>query len=80
MMDRAQANQILDRHKETRELNYRETTRALRATGDFKTYGGQRVDNPILQEIKRAGDERRFYMVVADLSRYREKEREKSGE
>jgi len=79
-MTKHEANRLLDRHKETKELSYADTTRALRATGDFKTHGSKRVDNPILEAIQKTGAERRFYMVVADISRYREKARDKSGE
>ena len=75
MNDRQQANRLLDRHKETKELSYSDTTRALAATGDYEEYGSEGMDNPIQEEIPRDRDTTGFFMVVADIARYREKTR-----
>jgi hypothetical protein len=74
-MTRIEANQILDKHKETRKLSYADTTRALAITGDYEEYGSEGVDNEVQTEVSRDWDTRRFLMVVADISRYREKTR-----
>jgi hypothetical protein len=73
--ERQQANQLLDRHKETKELSYLDTTRALAITGDYEELGSERVDNEIQEEVSRSWDAGRFWMVVADIARYREKTR-----
>jgi hypothetical protein len=74
-MTREEANQILDKHKETRQLSYADTTRALAITGDYEEYGSEGVDNEVQEEVSRDWDTRRFFMVVADIARYREKTR-----
>jgi len=74
-MTREEANQILDKHKETRQLSYADTTRALAITGDYEEYGGEGVDNEVQEEVSGDWDTRRFFMVVADIARYREKTR-----
>jgi hypothetical protein len=73
--DRQQANKLLDRHKETKEFSYLDTTRALIATGDIEGHGSEGVDNEVQEEIPRSWDTRRFFMVVADIARFREKTR-----
>lgn len=74
-MTKYEANRLLDRHKETKELSYSDATRALAATGDYKGYGSEGMDNPIQEEVSGSWDTRRFFMVVADIARYREKTR-----
>jgi hypothetical protein len=74
-MTRIEANQILDKHKETHQLSYADTTRALAITGDYEEYGGEGMDNEVQEEISGDWDTRRFFMVVADIARYREKTR-----
>ena len=71
MMDRLHANQILDRHKETRQLGYLDTTRALRATGDLEANGSEGVGNEILQESDRPWENQSIGMVVTGLLRHR---------
>lgn len=70
-MDRLHANQILDRHKETRQLGYLDTTRALRATGDIEDDGGQGMDQTIQTESERPWENECFRVVVANLVRHR---------
>jgi len=74
-MTRIEANQILDKHKETRQLSYADTTRALAITGDYEEYGSEGVDYEVQTEVSGDWDTRRFFMVVADIARYREKTR-----
>ena len=74
-MTRIEANQILDKHKETRQLSYADTTRALTVTGDYEEYGSEGMDNEVQEEVSGDCDTRRFFMVVADIARYREKTR-----
>jgi len=74
-MTKDEANRLLDRHKETKELSYADTTRALAITGDYEEYGGEGVDNEVQTEVSGDWDTRRFFMVVADIARYREKTR-----
>jgi hypothetical protein len=74
-MTRIEANQILDKHKETHKLSYADTTRALAITGDYEEYGSEGVDYEVQTEVSRDWDTRRFFMVVADIARYREKTR-----
>ena len=72
MNDRIEANQLLDRHKETRQLNFADTTAALRATGDLEADGSEGVGNEIPQESERPWENQSIGMVVAGLLRYRE--------
>lgn len=71
MMDRLHANQILDRHKETRQLGYIDTTRALRATGDIEDDGSEGMDQTLQAESERPWENECFRMVVANLVRHR---------
>jgi len=80
MMDRLHANQILDRHKETRQLGYLDTTRALRATGDIEDDGGQGMDQTIQTESERPWENESIYMVVRNLIRLGEEKRQASNE
>lgn len=72
MNDRCQANQLLDRHKETRQLSFADTTAALRATGDYEDDGGEGMGAEIPQESERPWENQSIGMVVAGLLRYRE--------
>lgn len=72
-MTKHEANRLLDRHKETKELSYSDATRALAVTGDYEGYGSEGMDNPIQEEIPRNWDSGSFYMVVEDIARYSQK-------
>jgi hypothetical protein len=72
-MTRHEANKLLDRHKETKELSYADTTRALTATGDIEADGSERVDFEAQEENQRPWENESIRMVVADLIRHREK-------
>ena len=72
-MTKSEANQLLDKHKETHKLSFADTTAALRVTGDYEEYGSEGMDNPIQEEIPRSWDSRSFFMVVADIGRYSQK-------
>jgi hypothetical protein len=72
-MTKHEANRLLDRHKETKELSFSDTTRALTATGDIEADGGERVDFETQEENQRPWENESIRMVVADLIRHREK-------
>jgi hypothetical protein len=72
MNDRIEANQLLDRHKETRQLSYADTTRALALTGDLEADGSKGMGSEIPQESERPWENQSIGMVVAGLLRYRE--------
>ena len=72
-MDKINANKLLDRHKETGELSYADTTAALRATGDIEDYGSAGVGAEIPQESQRPWENESIRMVVNDLIRHSEK-------
>ena len=72
-MEKLNANQILDRHKETGELSYADTTAALRATGDIKDDGSAGVGGEIPQESARPWENESIRMVVNNLIRHSEK-------
>jgi len=72
-MTRIEANQILDKHKETHQLSYADTNRALAITGDYEGDGSERVDFEIQEESQRPWENESIRMVVADLIRHREK-------
>jgi hypothetical protein len=73
MNDRQQANKVLDRHKETGELSYADTTAALRATGDIEDDGSAGMGAEIPQESQRPWENESIRMVVNDLIRHSEK-------
>ena len=79
-MTKYEANRLLDRHKETKEFSYLDTTRMLAATGDIEEHRSEGVDCEIQEEVSRTWDTGRFYMVVADIARYREKTRVTSNQ
>ena len=72
-MTKHEANRLLDRHKETKELSYLDTTRALAVTGDYEADGSERVDFEIQEENERPWENESIRMVVEDLIRHREK-------
>jgi hypothetical protein len=71
MNDRCQANQLLDRHKETHQLSYADTTAALRLTGDYEDDGSAGVGAEIPQESERPWENQSIGMVVSGLLRDR---------
>ena len=79
-MTKYEANRLLDRHKETKEFSYLDTTRMLAATGDIEEHRSEGVDCEAQQESARPWDTGRFYMVVANIARYREKTRVTSNQ
>jgi hypothetical protein len=52
-MTKHEANQLLDRCRETSQLSYADTTRALTVTGDIEADGSERVDFEIQAENQR---------------------------
>ncbi len=72
-MTKHEANRLLDRHKETKELSFSDATRALSITGDIEADGGERVDSETQEENQRPWENESIRMVVADLIRHREK-------
>ena len=79
-MTKHEANRLLDRHKETKELSYLDATRALTVTGHYEEHGSEGMDNPIQEEISRDWDSGSFYMVVEDIARYSQKTRDTSNQ
>jgi hypothetical protein len=69
--DRIEANQLLDRHKETHQLSYADTTAALRLTGDYEDDGSAGVGAEIPQESERPWENQSIGMVVTGLLRDR---------
>ena len=72
-MTKHEANQLLDRCRETSQLSYADTTRALTATGDIEADGGKGMDSEAQEENQRPWENESIRMVVADLIRHREK-------
>ena len=72
MNDQIEANQLLDRHKETHQLSFADTTRALALTGDLEADGSEGMGTEIPQESARPWENQSIGMVVAGLLRYRE--------
>ena len=72
-MEKLNANQILDRHKETGELSYATITTALRVTGDIEDNGSAGVGGEIPQESARPWENESIRMVVNDLIRHSKK-------
>ena len=67
-MTKDEANRLLDRHKETKEFSYLDTTRMLSITGDIEEHRSEGVDCEAQEEVSRSWDTSRFYMVVADIA------------
>ena len=72
-MTKHEANKLLDRHKETKELSFADTTRALAVTGDIEEHGSEGVDSEAQEETIRPWDNECFRLVAADLVRHRSK-------
>ena len=70
-MERLNANQLLDKHKETGQLSYADTTAALRLTGDYESDGSTGVGGEIPQESERPWENQSIGMVVTGLLRHR---------
>ena len=70
-MNKNEANQLLDKHKETGQLSYADTTAALRLTGDYEADGSAGVGAEIPQESKRPWENQSIGMVVTGLLRHR---------
>jgi len=70
-MDKINANQILDKHKETGEFGYVDITRALRVTGDIENDGSTGVGGEIPQENERPWENPSIGMVVTGLLGHR---------
>ena len=70
-MERLNANQLLDKHKETGQLSYADTTAALRLTGDYESDGSTGVGGEIPQESERPWENQSIGMVVTGLLRNR---------
>jgi len=72
-MTKHEANKLLDRHKETKEFSYLDTTRALAITGDYEEHGSEGVDSEAQEEAIRPWECECFRLVAADLVRHRSK-------
>ena len=70
-MERLNANQLLDKHKETGQLSYADTTAALRLTGDYEDNGSAGMGAEIPQESERPWENQSIGMVVTGLLRNR---------
>ena len=71
MNDRIEANQRLDQHKETHQLNFADTTAALRLTGDYEDDGSAGMGAEIPQESERPWENQSIGMVVTSLLKHR---------
>jgi len=72
-MTRDDANKLLDRCRETSQLSYADTTRALTATGDIEANGSERVDFEIQEESQRTWEAQSLRLVADNLIRNRKK-------
>jgi len=69
-MTRIEANQILDKHKETHKLSFADTNRALAATGDYEEHRSEGVDCEVQQESARPWECECFRLVATNLVRH----------
>ena len=69
-MTRTEANQILDKHKETHKLSFADTTRMLSITGDIEEHRSEGVDCEAQQESARPWECGCFRMVATNLIRH----------
>jgi len=69
-MTKHEANKLLDRHKETKEFSYLDTTRALTATGDYEEHGSEGMDSEAQEETIRPWECECFRMVATNLIRH----------
>ena len=70
-MERLNANQLLDKHKETGQLSYADTTAALRLTGDYEDNGSTGMGGEIPKESERPWENQSINLVVTGLLRHR---------
>lgn len=78
MNERIEANRLLDKHKETRQLGYLDITRALRATGDIEDDGSEGMDSEVQKESERPWENECIRLVVANLVGHRKETGSKS--
>jgi len=69
-MTRIEANQILDKHKETHQFSFADTNRALAITGDYEADGSEGVDCEAQAETIRPWECECFRMVATNLVRH----------
>ena len=69
-MTKDEANKLLDRHKETKEFSYLDTTRMLTITGDIEEHRSEREDCDAQAETIRPWDNECFRMVATNLVRH----------
>ena len=69
-MTKHEANRLLDRHKETKEFSYLDTTRMLKITGDIEEHGSKGVDSEAQEEAIRPWDNECFRLVATNLVRH----------
>ena len=69
-MTKHEANKLLDRHKETKEFSYLDTTRMLTITGDIEEHRSERVDCEAQAETIRPWDCECFRLVATNLVRH----------
>jgi len=69
-MTKDEANKLLDRHKETKEFSYLDTTRMLTITGDIEEHRSERVDSEVQEETIRPWDCECFRLVATNLVRH----------
>jgi len=69
-MTRIEANQILDKHKETHKLSFADTNRALAITGDYEADGSEGMDSEAQAETIRPWECECFRLVATNLVRH----------
>ena len=69
-MTKDEANKLLDRHKETKEFSYLDTTRMLTITGDIEEHRSEGVDCEAQAEAIRPWDCECFRLVATNLVRH----------
>jgi hypothetical protein len=69
-MTKDEANKLLDRHKETKEFSYLDTTRMLSITGDIEEHRSEGVDCEAQEEAIRPWDNECIRLVATNLVRH----------
>jgi hypothetical protein len=69
-MTKDEANKLLDRHKETKEFSYLDTTRMLSITGDIEEHGSEGMDSEAQEETIRPWECECFRLVATNLVRH----------
>jgi len=69
-MTKDEANKLLDRHKETKEFSYLDTTRMLTITGDIEEHRSEGVDSKAQEETIRPWECECFRLVATNLVRH----------